>query len=415
MSIRRVYVEREGPVLAHGGVVDVHDEVLAWTGARCEPVRAPLTPPVLELLDVTDMRHVSADDLPAEVAKRDVEAAAPLLHTVAGVPECLLLLDGVLDRFYLVYHDEQVEELRVLAHRHVCGLVLLNNTVCICRLEIFVCIYYICIYDTLLRGMDCACKTYHEEQLDLLLEIMGRVIYTTREEYENLKHEISTVNEKPRAKPLQYLLKNLLAWQTSIETVTNDGDGNTSPTWTGALLKILRRMQADIHEFMQAKDGLEANISVQSGLSQYDRQQETNSIIKDRKLRVETAHEHTCTTLLELLLHMFDVPRKVIYSAGEHEEIEDFYPPEQNYHILLYNDPDNNRLKQQKNTENIQLLRQCAIYLLILPLDNGAVLQEKRALKLHQDLTRLKSMLHARTLAGYKSLHEAIKQLMEFA
>lgn len=136
LGIRRVYVERESPVLAHGGVVDVHDEVLAWTRARCEPVRAPLPALVLELLDITDMRHVSAYDLPAEVAKRDVEAAVPLLHTVAGVPECLLLLDGVLDRFYLVYHDEQVEELRILAHRHVCGLVLLNNTVCICRLEI---------------------------------------------------------------------------------------------------------------------------------------------------------------------------------------------------------------------------------------------------------------------------------------
>ena len=137
--------------------------------------------------------------------------------------------------------------------------------------------------------------------------------------------------------------------------------------------------------------------------------------MSDRALAVNTAHEHTCTTFLELLLHMYDVPRKVIYSAGECKEIQDFYPTEQNYRILLYNDTDNKRLEHQKNAENKKMLSQCAIYLFIDPTDDGKVVVDERVLNLHKDLTALKTMLHARTIAGYRTLHEALRQLIELA
>ena len=121
LGICRVYVERESPVLAHGGVVDVHDEVLRCIGPDWQPVRAPLPPVVLELLDLTDQPHVSAYDLPAEVPERDVEAALLLLDTVAGIPQSPGFLDGVLDRLCLahLYDDEQLFELGVRTHGHV--------------------------------------------------------------------------------------------------------------------------------------------------------------------------------------------------------------------------------------------------------------------------------------------------------
>ena len=119
LGICRVYKERQRPVLAHGGVVDVDDEMFVLAGGDWQPVRAPLPPLVLELLDVTDQADVSAYDLPAEVPERDVEAAFLLLDTVAGVPQCPLLLDGVLDRFCLahLYDDEQLFELIVRTER----------------------------------------------------------------------------------------------------------------------------------------------------------------------------------------------------------------------------------------------------------------------------------------------------------
>lgn len=77
---------RQRPVLAHGGVVDVDAEVLSFLCTNRQPIRAPLASSVFQLLDGADQAHVLADDLSAEVAERDVEPAGALLDPVATVP-----------------------------------------------------------------------------------------------------------------------------------------------------------------------------------------------------------------------------------------------------------------------------------------------------------------------------------------
>ena len=55
LCVRSADVDGQRPVLGHRGVVDVDDEVLVWNSADREPVRAPLVPVVLELLDVAEL------------------------------------------------------------------------------------------------------------------------------------------------------------------------------------------------------------------------------------------------------------------------------------------------------------------------------------------------------------------------
>ncbi len=127
--IDSVDLNRQRPVLAHGGVVDVDDEVLAWSSADRKPVRAPLTEVVLELLDLPDQTNVSAYDLSAEVPKRDVEPARPLLDTVAPVPQGLGLFDGVDHWLCLthLYDDQQLRQVVMCTHGHVSGPESLNK------------------------------------------------------------------------------------------------------------------------------------------------------------------------------------------------------------------------------------------------------------------------------------------------
>ena len=101
--VRRAHMHGQCPVPTHRGVVHVHAQMLALPRPDGQPVRAPLPPLVLELLNLTDQPHVSAYDLPVEVPERDVEHTRPLLHTVAPVPQRLLLFDRVDHRLCLAH------------------------------------------------------------------------------------------------------------------------------------------------------------------------------------------------------------------------------------------------------------------------------------------------------------------------
>ena len=107
LRVRSADFNRQRPVLADRGVVDVDAEVLVWNRGDREPVRAPLAFFVFQLLDRLAQADVLTYDLSAEVAERDVEPARALLDPVGAVPQGLGLLDGVLDRLCLArfYND----------------------------------------------------------------------------------------------------------------------------------------------------------------------------------------------------------------------------------------------------------------------------------------------------------------------
>lgn len=86
VHIDGVDLNRQRPVLAHGGVVDVDAEVLSFLCTDGNSIRAPLASSVFQLLDGADQADVLADDLPAEVPERDVEPAGALLDPVTAVP-----------------------------------------------------------------------------------------------------------------------------------------------------------------------------------------------------------------------------------------------------------------------------------------------------------------------------------------
>ena len=86
VHIDRADFNRQCPVLAHGGVVDVDAEVLSFLCTHGNSIRAPLASSVLQLFHRADQADVLADDLPAEVPERDVEPAGAFLDPVAAVP-----------------------------------------------------------------------------------------------------------------------------------------------------------------------------------------------------------------------------------------------------------------------------------------------------------------------------------------
>ena len=262
--------------------------------------------------------------------------------------------------------------------------------------------------------MDCACKTYHEEQLDLLLSIMRAVASSSSEQKQSLTNEMA----KKGLSAMGYIDMKLQAWQKDIITSQKSIQITRTcpPTWTDTLLAIVNRFRDDIVVLNKANGDYSKH-------NQNDtNDEEQRNIREEKKMILNLAYDYTSGTFLELLLHMFDVPRKAFeftsdlvktmeaYAIKAREKIVDFYPPETNYHLFLYTDPKNHRLDQQKNEENITFLHECAIYLL-----KTNNVMEDRASKLHLDLTTMKSMLDARTIAGYKTLHEALRQLMELA
>ena len=136
-------------------------------------------------------------------------------------------------------------------------------------------------------------------------------------------------------------------------------------------MSVICKLLAQLLEDIRVLTEVHSPSSIPSTLDKSLHEEETHSLIAKRILRIETAQDYTSETYLRLLLHMFDVPRKIFKftrhmqkdwdDITKREKIEDFYPPEHNFYIQLYTDPDNRRDLFQSE-QNIQQLLRDAFY-----------------------------------------------------
>ena len=239
-------------------------------------------------------------------------------------------------------------------------------------------------------------KAYHDAQLAGLLSILEQVVDVNMTQ-EDRRKQYTAITQKgtPRG-----LLRTIHAWSNEISGYLrkyqpvmrmnrNDDDERIEDpdSWTDVLLVRVNDFHAELLYVTETNE-----------LWNTDR----DTVIA----RLETGYEFGVQSYLELLLHMFDVPRKESDKGYSSHIIKDFYPAGKETHLPSYKDTDNRRRYYQESSDVMELVRDCAMLILQHNRLFSPILEvivDPRAVKLTKDLKAMQSarMKHEWTQEDY--------------